>query len=315
MNPNVDATAKTPNGFASFADFYRNSRYRIFPQEHRGSETDSFRAFSVDQQAHDNTDEGCPDFVLGFPLNAGCRTSFNFGYGWTGSKRRRGDILLVPPRAEVKYRVDGAYRLLVVTWREGALRQLDPEGFDNEARPLEGWFEHYVRDRAVEAMSLSIWRELARTDHTARLFLDSALAHLAAALLRGSDRAPAPRASTIAPFQLKRAIAFIDNNLDRDIGLAEISGASGLSMFHFCRGFRAATGRPPYRFLLERRLARACELLASSRLPIAGVASTCGFSSQTRLNDAFRRYLGTTPRTYRVGSRALESTGGCAARA
>jgi AraC-like DNA-binding protein len=38
---------------------------------------------------------------------------------------------------------------------------------------------------------------------------------------------------------------FIDENLDHDLGLAELSAVAGLSQFHFARAFRKSTGLTP----------------------------------------------------------------------
>ncbi|MEE3157945.1 MAG: AraC family transcriptional regulator, partial [Pseudomonadota bacterium] len=39
-----------------------------------------------------------------------------------------------------------------------------------------------------------------------------------------------------------------------------------------------------------------------TRLPVAEVASRCGFSSQSALTHALRRQLGETPRAVRLGA-------------
>jgi len=45
------------------------------------------------------------------------------------------------------------------------------------------------------------------------------------------------------------------------MGLQDIADAAGMSVFHFARGFKYATGEPPHRYLTELRLAEARTLL------------------------------------------------------
>jgi AraC family transcriptional regulator len=68
---------------------------------------------------------------------------------------------------------------------------------------------------------------------------------------------------------------------------------------HFGKAFKAATGLPPHRYVMEQRVARATELLAGSDLPIAEIAHVVGMSSQSHLTNVFRRLVGDTPHSYR----------------
>ena len=43
-----------------------------------------------------------------------------------------------------------------------------------------------------------------------------------------------------------------------------------------------------------------CELLASSDLPLAKVATRVGYRTQAHFTGVFHRHVGVTPRTYRV---------------
>jgi AraC family transcriptional regulator len=51
------------------------------------------------------------------------------------------------------------------------------------------------------------------------------------------------------------------------------------------------------------RLEAAKQLLASSPLPIAQIAMELGFSDQSHFTNAFKRRIGVTPRSYRLGTK------------
>nr|WP_236657584.1 AraC family transcriptional regulator [Acidisarcina polymorpha] len=70
------------------------------------------------------------------------------------------------------------------------------------------------------------------------------------------------------------------------------------SLSHFARAFRQTFGKPPYRWLIERRIDKAQDLIAKSRLPIADIAIQCGFTDQSGLNRSFKRIHGVTPGTW-----------------
>ncbi len=96
-----------------------------------------------------------------------------------------------------------------------------------------------------------------------------------------------------------RAIAFMDENLCQNITLEQIASYVYLNRFYFRKIFIAATGRTPYRYLLERRLAQAQKLLMTTDLSIGAIARECGFSSQSYFNQVFARELGCTPMGYK----------------
>jgi AraC family transcriptional regulator len=103
----------------------------------------------------------------------------------------------------------------------------------------------------------------------------------------------------LAPWQERRAKEAMSANLDKDISIAQLASECGLSSSHFARAFRQATGWPPHRWLLERRLETARDLLLNSQMPLQKIANACGFSDQSHLSRTFRRMVGTSPAAWR----------------
>ncbi len=98
---------------------------------------------------------------------------------------------------------------------------------------------------------------------------------------------------------IERAITYMDQNYCRNITLEEIADHLYLSRVYFHKLFVAATGRTPYRYLLERRLSHAQKLLMTTELSAGAIARECGFSSQSYFNQVFMRELGCTPTGYK----------------
>ncbi|AMJ59645.1 hypothetical protein AXW83_04400 [Bosea sp. PAMC 26642] len=274
----------------SFADFYRSSGYSQFPQEHRTHVWSQLHGFVVSQQPHDFTDIASTDWVLGLPLKAACPTRFNYGDGWKQRPRSRGDFLLVPPGTEVRYEIAGPTRLMVLTWSGGLLTDLDDELFANEEAALRPLIGHYFKNNVLEAACRSLWIELARTDDASRLFLDSAVTHLAGSLLRCAARHR--ERSTYRRIEVRRVLAYIEDNLETDLSLTELSALAGLSLFHFAREFQAQVGVSPYRFIQQRRTQRCLRLMETKDLPIEEIARRSGFASIRSMRGQIRRHAG-----------------------
>lgn len=104
----------------------------------------------------------------------------------------------------------------------------------------------------------------------------------------------APRPG-LAPWQLRRAKEAIWARLDGDISLDDLARDCGLSRSYFNRAFRQSTGLSPYRWLTERRIDAAKELLRDASRPLALIAIDCGFADQSHFTRVFSRVTGLTP--------------------
>jgi AraC family transcriptional regulator len=103
----------------------------------------------------------------------------------------------------------------------------------------------------------------------------------------------------LAPWQLRRTYEFIEAHLDGDPSIGELAKECGLSESHFARAFRQATGVPPHRWLMTRRIERAKELLLEGDLELTQIALACGFADQSHLNRHFVRAEGYSPGKWR----------------
>jgi AraC family transcriptional regulator len=107
------------------------------------------------------------------------------------------------------------------------------------------------------------------------------------------------QASVSAAWQ--RVVAFVEEHLGHDIGVADLALLTGYSSDHFTRLFKRSFGISPYQYVIERRVERAKALLRVRTHSIAEVATACGFSTQAHLYTAFKARLGVTPGAYRKG--------------
>ncbi|RWE37086.1 MAG: AraC family transcriptional regulator [Mesorhizobium sp.] len=98
----------------------------------------------------------------------------------------------------------------------------------------------------------------------------------------------------------RRVQEFLRENFTRKLTLAEMAAVCGLSPSHFVRAFSRTFGVPPHQYVLDLRLDLAERLLADSRLTIADIAHSCGFSSQSHFTTVMKKYRQVTPLQARV---------------
>lgn len=133
------------------------------------------------------------------------------------------------------------------------------------------------------------------------MYLEHAIDLLCVVLLRAHSTlvCPLQRQRGLAPWQVKRVVAYMRERLGAEITLQELASIACLSRFHFCKAFRGATGMAPYEYLTRLRMRAACELLKATSLSIRDVGATVGYSALSTFSTAFRRYAGISPRAYR----------------
>jgi AraC-like DNA-binding protein len=99
--------------------------------------------------------------------------------------------------------------------------------------------------------------------------------------------------------RIRRSVELMHTQLDQDLSLRDLAGASYLSPFHFARLFKKLTGATPHNYLARIRSERAQLLLAESDLSINEIARRVGYLSASHFTRSFRAATGTTPREFR----------------
>ncbi|MBA3845401.1 MAG: AraC family transcriptional regulator [Planctomycetes bacterium] len=106
---------------------------------------------------------------------------------------------------------------------------------------------------------------------------------------------------------IREAQQWIDQHWLEPLAIAAIARRAGLQAAHFSRRFAAVVGASPARYLRDRRLAHACELLRSSDVPIAVVAREAGFRDAFYFSRVFQAEHGVSPRQFRSANGAGEA--------
>ena len=102
---------------------------------------------------------------------------------------------------------------------------------------------------------------------------------------------------------IQRRLDYIEENLQADISAQELAQLAHLSLFHYYRIFREATGLPVMQYILRRRLLHGVYAISKGSTKI-DAALRFGFDTYAGFYKAFCREFGSTPSEFLRSSRA-----------
>ncbi len=208
-----------------------------------------------------------------------------------------------PADHPVFQRWSGRPQIMVIALDRTFLEPIVSEAFAAEGvslRPHIG-----LQDRDIANIAYGWRRELREGGAGGRLFAEGLATVLALHVYRtygeGYPRLHLAKGG-LGPVRLSRVIGYIDAHLEADMGLRDLAAVAEVSPGYFGEQFKVSTGLTPFRFILERRIARAKELLLNRDVPIAEIALRAGFANQSHFTVNFRKLAGTTPARFRTES-------------
>ncbi|KAB2920375.1 MAG: helix-turn-helix transcriptional regulator [Hyphomicrobiaceae bacterium] len=211
-----------------------------------------------------------------------------------------GHLSLLPPDADTRWVFDKAGGDIVLVFLSRALfdRALE-ESTGRDPRSVEIVPQFVIRDLVLERVAHQLLKAVSEPGAGSRLLTETIAQALAAHLIAAhTNLERGGRPHPIAPSKLKRAEDFIQANIESDMSLQDIADAAGMSLFHFAKAFKQATGRTPHQYVIEQRVRQARALLHDTSLSIGQVASAVGFS-HSHFTAVFARHMGMTPRKFR----------------
>jgi AraC family transcriptional regulator len=234
---------------------------------------------------------------VGPSVTADCRRNGQRHVGTT----IHGDLEIIPPNTPGTWELKSSDTALIVAMKLRLLQSIaEQSGADPARLKITNRFQ--ARDPQIEHIAWALKAEMESSFPSGRLYTDALATALAARVIRNHSSlarpARSPRAAMPAR-KLKVVLAYIEDNLGRDLSLSEIAQAAGVSTSHFKTLFRKAMGMPPHQYVIRRRVERAAAQLRTGDLPIGQIALENGFCHQSHLALHLRRVLGVTPQVIR----------------
>jgi AraC family transcriptional regulator len=214
-----------------------------------------------------------------------------------GTRLLHGDINILPAGSTGRWHLDARSNALLLRLAPTILEEaVDAVSLKSttQLRPAIR-----VRDPHIEHIGWLLKDERLADYPRGGLWLESAAYAIAMRLVRRSDdslRLPQLPARAMPKWRLRRVCDYIEANLDQDLSLRELAAAAGFSVPHFKVLFRHSIGLPVHRYVVERRVERARQLILRGERPMTDIALDVGFSHQSHMTRCVQRVLGIGPR-------------------
>lgn len=211
-----------------------------------------------------------------------------------------GRVSIFPAGTGGRFLAQGAIEMVTVHYSERHLMQLLPgDVLDRALRNCSPRFG--IADRYTSLAIANLVEEVAAPSELgagyARAVADAIALHLVRRSQKLRERGAVGK--VLSEVTLKKIRELVDSNLTCTIRLDDMAMAAGLGRYDFAHRFRETTGISPYRFVTQRRVERAKDLLRETQRPIAQIALEVGYSSQARFSERFLGYYGMTPSEFR----------------
>ncbi|MFJ9536080.1 AraC family transcriptional regulator [Streptomyces sp. NPDC101225] len=127
--------------------------------------------------------------------------------------------------------------------------------------------------------------------------------HVLRVCLAEADGLPSGWLRALADERLAPALRLMHGDPGHPWQLAELARAAAMSRTTFAVRFKEAAGVPPLTYLLNWRMSLAARALRQGTVPVATLARSVGYTSESAFSNAFKRAVGVAPRRYREAVR------------
>jgi AraC family transcriptional regulator of arabinose operon len=156
----------------------------------------------------------------------------------------------------------------------------------NDFTDLQYYFQQLIENSAINGPTTSLKIQSALFAIIA-YFIERAI---------GEERNDLP---SVSIGKLLDTVNFIDANLSEEITIEQLSSIAHFHPNYLIRVFKRHLGKPPKRYIHERRLERAEHLLASSDMTVYEVARKTGFNDVSYFSASFKKKSGVSPSEFR----------------
>lgn len=204
----------------------------------------------------------------------------------------KGDAVLLPAGLPHEYRADQDD-----PWTLWWFHTVGPDAdelFASAISIIDGYVAHLRDTAAIAALTAQVIEALDTSTNGGLVRASGAAWHVLTHVISAGKR---PTSDSIDAVDM--ALEHLQRISPERVSVEELAALAELSTSQFSALFKQRVGVPPLRYQNDLRLARARELLATTEIPIAEIATHCGYDDPLYFSRQFARTHGHSPSSYR----------------
>lgn len=144
----------------------------------------------------------------------------------------------------------------------------------------------------------SIFKNASSDNASSQLFLNAKILELLSIYLDAAGTSAAVQ-STEKPDIINRLLEYINENIDKNISVAELSEIAHFHPNYLVRFFKERMGVPPVKYINGVKLEKAKSMLENTHMPIKDIMRAVGFDDYSHFSKFFKTYSGYSPKAFR----------------
>ncbi|WP_337100570.1 AraC family transcriptional regulator [Paenibacillus sp. YIM B09110] len=213
---------------------------------------------------------------------------------------RTGDIQVLPAGEKMSCQWARTLSFLKIEIPPNILDQVAEESGFSWSGSLTLERKFLIQDNKLLQLGEWMLEEMRNGGRGGKLYRDSltnlTMIHLLQHYTTSSEKCvkPGKRANK----HISEVIAYMQQNLERDIPLVELAAVANMSQSHLIRSFKQDTGLTPHQYFIYLRIEHAKVLIKCGKLRMQDIAVQAGFADQGHFTKLFKRSTGFTPLQY-----------------
>ena len=209
-----------------------------------------------------------------------------------------GDVAIIPPQTNYQASWRNEIEFILLSLQPDVLQELARSKVQYASAKIQPQFS--VKDPLISGISTTLNTQLEQDRNScsgyAQILQDAIALHL---FKKYSVSTTATKNDGYEK-KLQVVVDYIEHNLGEKLTLDIIAKQANISKYYLCRLFTKYLNISPRQHIIQRRVAKAKQLLKYERsMQIVDVAYNCGFASHSHFNRQFNKSVGTSPKAYR----------------
>ncbi|MCO7524865.1 AraC family transcriptional regulator [Pseudomonas asiatica] len=235
--------------------------------------------------------------TLSMYVHGGEDCYFRSSSGWRNGGGP-GRICLMPRGEASMWDIRGKLDFVHLYYTDKHLHDIAVKVWDKEPSSIELPPLTFSDDEIIRTLYQSFILNCDWSDRTNHLQMSSCTLLLFSHLVKNYGSTKWAEPSTrggLSPSTLKQVIEWIEANLDKPQSISDLAEQANMSFYHFAHMFKTSTNVAPHQYVMDRRLARAMEMVKGTDLALTEISELLGFSSAAHFSSRFKSKFGVSP--------------------